>query len=531
MIMVDRDEILQLLTAGAAAGLLALVLVLRLNPEVPQRIGVVLRASGVWAAWGGLVAMLSGALVLGLFRLLGGRRRRLWMLPWLAMAVYLAGAVLSRVNVDINEAFLTGSGHRVLEQDAAVWLGVVVLVAMADWLGARHRARWRVPMVVGLILVVPVLRLFSGTLAPSELLPVTRGQLGQPQRGLVVVGVEGLDLNLLLASATSGRYPALDRFIRRGSWGPLHPYRPFLKKSLWTSVAVGAYPRAHGVKSRHAWDFPGILPEPLRLLPTTGLGGAWLIPRILARKVPPPPSALPPLWQRLEGGGLPVQVVGWPGIWAPGARTGSSPRPVRTWASIEINLRHSLDLALARFPKAGEALRNAIVADAQKVAAVQVPDRPGQSILWIELESLAVARRYLEPLEVSDTDERAVQGLILELLDEELSWLVDERQGSLLVLISPYGMAEPNPTERILRTLGGGRRWRASARSCPDGLVALMGPGVVAGRRMKGAQLVDVAPTICYLLGLPVPQYMEGRVLLEAIDPEYLNANSLQVVD
>jgi len=48
---------------------------------------------------------------------------------------------------------------------------------------------------------------------------------------------------------------------------------------------------------------------------------------------------------------------------------------------------------------------------------------------------------------------------------------------------------------------------------------------------MEGAQLVDVAPTICYLLGLPLPQYMEGRVLLEAIDPEYLSANSLQVVD
>jgi len=198
---------------------------------------------------------------------------------------------------------------------------------------------------------------------------------------------------------------------------------------------------------------------------------------------------------------------------------------------VEVNLRHSLDLALARFPKAGEAVRNAVIADVEKMA--QVPPEPSgkTSILWIELESLAVARRYLEPEDVGDTDQRAVQGLILELLDEELDELLRGRRSALVAIVSPYGMAKPSPAERILRTLGGGRRWRASARSCPNGLIALMGPGVLAGNRMEGAQLVDVAPTLCYLLGLPVPGYMEGRVLLEAIDPDYLSANSLQVVE
>ncbi len=529
--MVDRDEFLQLLTAGAGAGLMALVLILRLNPEVAGDLGGVLRAVVAWVAWGAALATAVGVLILWAVRLVRGRGRKLWMLPWLAMLVFLVGAVLSRVNADINEAFLTGSMHRILGQDAVVWLGVVVVVAAADRLGARRRLPWRVPVVVAVILVVPVLRLFWGPAGPPEIPLLSRGNLGHPQRGLVVVGIEGMDVNLFLASTTSGRYPALERFVRGGSWGPLHPYRPFLKRSLWTTTAVGAYPREHGVKGRFAWELPGILKEPLRLLPTTGLGGTWLIPRPLARKVPPSPSVLPPLWDRLAGGGLPVQAVGWPGVWGKPARGSPEPALARSWASVEVNLRHALDLALARFPREGEAVRHAVVADLAKIARVQRA-RPGrQEILWIELESLAVTRRYLEPEGAGDTDERAVLGLVLELLDETLDELLQDHHGSLVVLVSPYGMAQPDPVERILRTLGGGRRWRASARSCPDGLVAFMGPGVVPGRRMDASQLVDVAPTICYLLGLPVPQYMEGRVILEAIDPGYLSANSLQVVE
>jgi len=453
------------------------------------------------------------------------------MLPWLAMLMFLVGAVLSRINADINEAFLTGSMHRILGQDAVVWLGVVVVLAVTDRLGARRRARWRVPVVAAVILVVPVLRLFWGAAGPAEIPLLSRGSLGRPQRGLVVVGVEGLDLNLFLTSTTSGRYPALERFVRTGSWGPLHPYRPFLKKSLWTTTAVGAYPREHGVKGRFAWELPGVLKEPLRLLPTTGLGGTWLIPRPLARKVPPPPSVLPPLWDRLAGGGLSVQAVGWPGAWGVKTPGSSEHGPVCSWASVEVNLRHALDLALARFPREGEAVRHAVVKDLSKIAQVQRAGSKRPEILWIELESLAVARRYLEPEDAGDTDERAVQGLVLELLDETLDELLKDRRGGLVVLVSPYGMAQPDPVERIVRTLGGGRRWRASARSCPDGLVAFIGPGVIPGHRMGASQLVDLAPTICYLLGLPVPQYMEGRVILEAIDSDYLSANSLQVVE
>jgi predicted AlkP superfamily phosphohydrolase/phosphomutase len=56
-----------------------------------------------------------------------------------------------------------------------------------------------------------------------------------------------------------------------------------------------------------------------------------------------------------------------------------------------------------------------------------------------------------------------------------------------------------------------------------EGIVALSGPAVAAGAPV-GGELVDVAPTLLYLLGEAVPADLEGRVLVEALRPELLDA-------
>ena len=54
-----------------------------------------------------------------------------------------------------------------------------------------------------------------------------------------------------------------------------------------------------------------------------------------------------------------------------------------------------------------------------------------------------------------------------------------------------------------------------------EGLVVLSGPSVQPGVTLS-AGIEDVAPTLLYLLGEPVPTELEGRVLLEAINPALL---------
>ncbi len=51
----------------------------------------------------------------------------------------------------------------------------------------------------------------------------------------------------------------------------------------------------------------------------------------------------------------------------------------------------------------------------------------------------------------------------------------------------------------------------------PEGVVVARGPAIRAGARIGGASLLDIAPTLLYLAGVPVPSDMEGQVLREML--------------
>ena len=55
-----------------------------------------------------------------------------------------------------------------------------------------------------------------------------------------------------------------------------------------------------------------------------------------------------------------------------------------------------------------------------------------------------------------------------------------------------------------------------------EGIIVLAGPSVAAGAPVQG-ELVDVAPTMLYLLGEAIPADLEGRILMEALRPELLD--------
>ena len=59
-----------------------------------------------------------------------------------------------------------------------------------------------------------------------------------------------------------------------------------------------------------------------------------------------------------------------------------------------------------------------------------------------------------------------------------------------------------------------------------DGIVVLHGPGVKAGEAIHG-DIIDIAPTMLYALGLPVPSIIDGRVLQAAFTAEQLAAQPI----
>ncbi len=57
----------------------------------------------------------------------------------------------------------------------------------------------------------------------------------------------------------------------------------------------------------------------------------------------------------------------------------------------------------------------------------------------------------------------------------------------------------------------------------PDGVLIATGPGIRRGALpLLNPRLIDLAPTILYVLGVPVPKDMDGRILEDLLDPALL---------
>ncbi len=62
-----------------------------------------------------------------------------------------------------------------------------------------------------------------------------------------------------------------------------------------------------------------------------------------------------------------------------------------------------------------------------------------------------------------------------------------------------------------------------------NGIFLGAGPGVKEGFKLNNPRIIDVAPTILYLLGLPIPEDMDGKVLTEMIEDDILNKKPITV--
>lgn len=74
-----------------------------------------------------------------------------------------------------------------------------------------------------------------------------------------------------------------------------------------------------------------------------------------------------------------------------------------------------------------------------------------------------------------------------------------------------------------LRRLSGAHRM--------DGVLIVRGPGIRQNGEVDGARIVDLAPTILYALGVPVPDQMDGRVLVDLFDSEHVVARPVERMD
>src|SRR6185436_19435194 len=63
-----------------------------------------------------------------------------------------------------------------------------------------------------------------------------------------------------------------------------------------------------------------------------------------------------------------------------------------------------------------------------------------------------------------------------------------------------------------------------------DGIFAISGPGIIPGQDIGSVSLLDVAPTLAYLLDLPVADDLPGTVATAAFTPDHLTAHPIRRV-
>jgi predicted AlkP superfamily phosphohydrolase/phosphomutase len=89
----------------------------------------------------------------------------------------------------------------------------------------------------------------------------------------------------------------------------------------------------------------------------------------------------------------------------------------------------------------------------------------------------------------------------------------------------PYLASDAPLAARVLEPLP---RDVLQGRHRPLGVLLACGAGIRPGYHVEGARIVDVTPTVLYTLGLPIPDDVDGRPLVELFDAAFQAAHPIQ---
>jgi hypothetical protein len=410
---------------------------------------------------------------------------------------------------------------------------------------------------------------------PSPAVPVQLDNV-RPARRVLLVGIDGLGPADLADTPEGGRVPSLVRLARRGAFGPLATLRPTEGPPIWTTMLTGRLPRDHGIKSFFTYRLR-LSPSEWALLPKGAFVGrlerAGLVYR---RPVTSSSRGRRAIWNVLDAFGIPAGLVRIWGTHPPETIRGfvlspyfhalrEDPERVRGTLHppgllAEVQARgvgaDDLDAVLLReladAPASGAsplddpALRDlatqALAPDLSYARAAGVLrgayDPPFFALSFHGYDVAGHAfYRFAHPElfgDVRPEDERRY-GRVLDRYASLLGRWVGEqaqglRPGEVLVVLSGYGL-EPAPLgRRLLGSLTGESVSAASHAGGPEGFFLAVGDGIRPQARLQGASVLDVAPTLLYLMGLPVARDMEGRVLTEILDPDFARQNPLTFI-
>lgn len=373
-------------------------------------------------------------------------------------------------------------------------------------------------------------------------MPTQDTKQSQPKPRVLLVGWDGADWILLNQLIDAGRMPHLARFLEQGVMGNLASMIPCLTPMLWTSVATGRTADEHGIlgfvepqadglgvvpsrsssrRSKALWNIldesglkSGVVAWPVSD-PAEPISGVYVSERMcdgLADRLdaiaPVPhgsvhPATLEPFVSELRL--HPCELV-------PGDLSGMIPAAGSIDLTQDARPAH-LARIFARCASVHAVATAAMEAEPWDFFAVYYDaiDRAGHDFMAyraprMEHVSAQDFQHYRHVVDGVYEFHDAMLGRLMELAGEDTTIILMSDHGFQTGNLRPIGQPQQAgiiPAE--------GAEWHRML-----GVFAMRGPAVKRDERIYGASLLDIAPTVLSLFGLPVGRDMSGRVLTGA---------------
>jgi len=356
------------------------------------------------------------------------------------------------------------------------------------------------------------------------------------QKPVIVVAIRNLPYDWIVTTIGEGGIPFFEMAARTGYFTRVEPFPTTSPKALWASLATGKLPYGHGVTGRFSYRIPlsGSDPAERFFLLPEGVGfRAWgLVPPVERISAQLPSGDALPLWTLFERMGMRAAVINWPASSSASASRVVADRTVRT------GLRIHPDAAriAQRFNGTGDAQQRilyALSADATAVAALRAAlaeDRFGINIA--ALEGFEEAQRAVHIFRNDVPPRSSLKGIAVRAYVQELDRLLATVASAfpqhLLVVVSPSAPVVPRPPTTLISMLQDAIS--TADRSAGDGFLLINGPGVAPSDKPPAAHVTDVVPTVLFAAGLPVARDMDGRVVSDAFNEQFLRTRPLSLI-
>lgn len=355
-----------------------------------------------------------------------------------------------------------------------------------------------------------------------------------------VLALDGLDGRLARVLLERGELPHLRALLQQAAWGRLQAEPERVPAIVWTTLATGRGPEAHGIQAVGVRRLPGMrTPVPATENPLAQALGASLDLLRLTRTQPPTSvlRSVKTFWNVASEKGLRVGVVNWWATWPADALNGFV---VSERAVFKLEKPSVADREV--FPvEAFEGLRPLVQATAA-AAPLASPGVTGAAARARRLDRFHLeALRHLRAQNPPDIEALYLPGLDIVTM-QELGEAPAADLASLelrLEAVRAYYRFVDGLLGEVYADLGArdvlvlvadpGRLARTGATR-PEGLFALVGPPVAPGD-LGWVTARDLAPTLLHLVGLPVSREFEGRVLEPALTPAFRGQHPLRQVD